>query len=56
MEIYHLPLSELSKYDCFNCKNISLPDEYVFQNGGRDFLLKKYNLDEQSILNFCKLL
>lgn len=49
--------SELSKHDLFPIvKNISLPDEYVFQNGGRDFLLKKYNLDELSILNFCKLL
>ena len=47
--------SELSKYDLFPAlKNISLPDEYVFQNGGRDFLLKKYNLDDFSILNFCK--
>ena len=47
--------SELSKYELFPfIKNISLPDEYVFQNGGRDFLLKKYNLDELSILNFCK--
>ena len=47
--------SELSNNDLFpKIKNISLPDEYVFQNGGRDFLLKKYNLDEISILNFCK--
>jgi|TARA_Y100000389_G_scaffold198468_1_gene235021 transketolase len=47
--------SELSKYDLYPIlKNISLPDEYVFENGGRDFLLKKYNLDETSILNFCK--
>tara|TARA_B100000575_G_C23133190_1_gene657701 strand:- start:639 stop:1559 length:921 start_codon:yes stop_codon:yes gene_type:complete len=47
--------SELSKYDFFPVvKNLSLPDEYVFQNGGRDFLLKKYNLDALSILNFCK--
>lgn len=47
--------SELSKYDLYPMvKNISLPDEYVFKNGGRDFLLKKYNLDETSILNFCK--
>ena len=47
--------SELSKYDLFPViKNVSLPDEYVFQNGGRDFLLEKYNLDEKSILNFCK--
>ena len=47
--------SELSKYDLYPMlKNISLPDEYVFQNGGRDFLLKEYNLDETSILNFCK--
>lgn len=47
--------SELSKYDLYPIlKNISLPDEYVFKNGGRDFLLKKYNLDETSILNFCK--
>ena len=47
--------SELSKYDLFpKLKNISLPDEYVFENGGRDFLHKKYNLDEISILNFSK--
>lgn len=47
--------SELSKYDFFpKVKNISLPDEYVFQNGGRDLLLEKYNLDENNILNTCK--
>ena len=47
--------SELSKYDLFpKLKNVSLPDEYVFENGGRDFLHKKYNLDEISILNFSK--
>jgi len=47
--------SELSNNDLFPVvKNISLPDEYVFQNGGRDFLLRKYNLDEDSILSFCK--
>lgn len=47
--------SELSKYDLFpKLKNISLPDQYVFENGGRDFLHKKYNLDEISILNFSK--
>ncbi|MDA9794587.1 hypothetical protein N8129_04050 [Pelagibacteraceae bacterium] len=47
--------SELSKHSLYPIvKNISLPDEYIFQNGGRDFLLKKYNLDEISILNSCK--
>ena len=47
--------SELSKYDLYPIiKNISLPDEYVFQNGGRDNLLAKYNLDEKSILSICK--
>lgn len=47
--------SELSKYDLYPMiKNISLPDEYVFQNGGRDNLLAKYNLDEKSILSICK--
>tara|TARA_Y100000591_G_C21784513_1_gene672996 strand:+ start:14 stop:859 length:846 start_codon:yes stop_codon:yes gene_type:complete len=47
--------SELANNDLFPIiKNVSLPDEYVFQNGGRDYLLKKYNLDEISILNFCK--
>lgn len=47
--------SELSNNNLFpQVKNLSLPDEYIFQNGGRDFLLQKYNLDEDSILNFCK--
>ena len=55
MGIYHLLSSELSKYDLYPIiKNISLPDEYVFQNGGRDNLLAKYNLDEKSILSICK--
>ena len=47
--------SELSKNDIFpKVKNLSLPDEYIFKNGGRDFLLKLHNLDEDSILNYCK--
>lgn len=47
--------AELSKNNLFpNVKNLSLPDEYVFTNGGRDFLLKMYKLDEDSILDFCK--
>lgn len=37
-------------------KSIYLPEEYVFENGGRDYLLKKYKLDsrniELSLLNY----
>ena len=29
---------------------MSLPDEYIFKNGGRDFLLNLHKLDEDSIL------
>lgn len=47
--------SELAKYDLFpKVKNLSLPDEYIFKNGGRDFLLKLHKLDEESILKSCK--
>jgi len=47
--------SELSKNNLFpKIKNLSLPDEYIFKNGGRDFLLKLHKLDEDSILNSCK--
>ncbi len=30
-------------------KSIYLPEEHVFENGGRDYLLKKYKLDSQNI-------
>jgi transketolase len=30
-------------------KNIHLPEKHVFENGGRDFLLKKYKLDSENI-------
>jgi len=30
-------------------KSIFLPEEHVFENGGRDYLLKKYKLDSQNI-------
>jgi transketolase len=30
-------------------KSIHLPEEHVFENGGRDFLLKKYKLDSKNI-------
>lgn len=47
--------SELSNRQIFpKVKNLSLPDEYIFKNGGRDFLLKLNKLDEDSILNSCK--
>ena len=47
--------SELSKNNIFpKVKNLSLPDEYIFKNGGRDFLLNLHKLDEDSILNSCK--
>ena len=47
--------SELSKNDIFpKVKNLSLPDEYIYKNGGRDFLLKLHKLDADSILNSCK--
>lgn len=47
--------SELSKNNIFpKVKNLSLPDEYIYKNGGRDFLLKLHKLDEDSILNSCK--
>ncbi len=46
--------SELSKNELFPyIKNLSLPDEYVFMNGGRDYLLKINNLDENSIFDSC---
>ena len=42
---------KLSENNIFNyIKNLSLPESYIFQNGGRDFLLKTHNLDEKSIL------
>ena len=47
--------SELSKNQIFpRIKNLSLPDEYIFKNGGRDFLLSLHKLDEDNILNSCK--
>ena len=47
--------SELSKNQIFpKIKNLSLPDEYIFKNGGRDFLLSLHNLDEDNILKLCK--
>ena len=30
--------SELSESNISRIKNLSLPDEYIFKNGGRDFL------------------
>ena len=42
-------------FDIFpKVKNLSLPDEYIYKNGGRDFLLKLHKLDADSILNSCK--
>ncbi len=47
--------SEMSKNNLHpHISNLSLPDDYVFENGGRDYLLKSFNLDEISILNKCK--
>lgn len=46
---------ELSRNNIFPIvKNLSLPDEYIFKNGGRDFLLNLHKLDEDSILNSCR--
>jgi len=46
--------SELAKNELFPfIKNISLPDEYVFMNGGRDYLLKINKMDEKSIFDSC---
>ena len=33
-------------------KSLSLPEKYIFENGGRDFLLKLFGLDEDSIQKF----
>ena len=42
---------KLSENKIFNyIQNLSLPESYIFQNGGRDYLLKSYNLDDKSIL------
>lgn len=41
---------ELVKYT----KNVSLTERYIFENGGREHLLKLNKLDENSILNFFK--
>ena len=30
-------------------KSVCLPEEHVFENGGRDHLLKKYKLDSKNI-------
>ena len=47
--------SEMSKNNLHpHILNLSLPDDYVFENGGRDYLLKSFNLDEISILKKCK--
>ena len=32
----------------------SLPDQYIFDNGGRNYLLKKYGLGETDILKSLK--
>jgi len=43
---------KLSENKIFNyIQNLSLPESYIFQNGGRDYLLKSYNLDDKSILD-----
>ncbi len=43
---------KLSENKIFNyIQNVSLPESYIFQNGGRDYLLKSYNLDDKSILD-----
>ena len=33
-------------------KNLSLPEKYIFENGGRDYLLKTFGLDENGIQKF----
>ena len=33
-------------------KNLSLPEKYIFENGGRDYLLKTFSLDENGIQKF----
>ena len=46
--------SEMSKFNLHpHFSNLCLPDDYVFENGGRDYLLKRFNLDEISIFNEC---
>ena len=32
----------------------SLPESYVFENGGREYLLNKYGLSSEDIVNACK--
>ena len=32
-------------------KNICLPEKYIYENGGRDYLLKKFSLSWGKILN-----
>ena len=45
----------LAKNNIFNfIKNISLTERYIFENGGRDHLLKLNGLDEDSILAVFK--
>ena len=47
--------SELSNKNMFPVvKNLSLPDEYIYKNGGRDYLLELFKLDEENIQNYCK--
>jgi len=43
-------LEFMASEDCLMpLERLTLPEEYVFQNGGREFLLSKFGLDEKSI-------
>ena len=42
---------KLSENKIFNYIQIKSTGSYIFQNGGRDYLLKSYNLDDKSILD-----
>ena len=45
----------LSKHNLIKyVKNVSLTERYIFENGGREYLLKSNKLDENSILNYFK--
>mgnify|MGYP001411636489 CR=1 FL=1 len=46
---------DLSKHNITKyVRNISLTESYIFENGGREHLLKSNRLDEDSILNCFK--
>ena len=51
----HSILELLNENNIFKKLNIiKLPEKYIFENGGRDLLLDKYNLSPKKIASFIK--